>query len=48
MCADFMPQMPDSKVDATDEPSDDRPADLAGPAEAVRSTTFDRVRMRLN
>lgn len=36
MCADFMPQMPDSKVDATDEPSDDRPADLAGPAEAVR------------
>ena len=33
MCADFMPQMPDSKVDATDDPPNDHPAGQAGPTE---------------
>lgn len=36
MCADFMPQMPDSKVDATDDATDDQPADPVGAAQATR------------
>lgn len=36
MCADFMPQMPDSKVDATDDATADQPAAPAGPAQAIR------------
>ena len=36
MCADFMPQMPDSKVHATDDATADHAADPAGPAQAVR------------
>ena len=35
MCADFMPQMPDSKVDQTDGPTDDRSNSLAEPAESA-------------
>ena len=33
MCADFMPQMPDSKVDQTDGPTDDRSNNHAEPAQ---------------
>jgi len=36
MCADFMPQMPDSKVDQTDGPPDDRSTSPAEPAESAR------------
>ena len=35
MCADFMPQTPDSKVDATDDPTPDRQAGSAGSTEPV-------------
>lgn len=37
MCADFMPQMPDSKVDATDDPPNDHSAGQAGPTEPAES-----------
>lgn len=35
MCADFMPQMPDSKVDATGDPNPDRQAGSADSSEPV-------------
>lgn len=46
MCADFMPQMPDSKVDATDDPTDDRPADNAGAAEPAESAEPSKAAQR--
>lgn len=36
MCADFMPQMPDSKVDQTDGPPDNRSTHPAEPAESAQ------------